>query len=280
MISFRQMRMDDIAAGMRLCRAANWNQLERDWQLFLQLNPVGCRVAIENEEVIGTVTTLRYENLFGWIGMVLVDPSHRRRGIGMQLLQQGMDALGTELTNKLDATPAGREVYLKFDFQDEYTLSRMLARVAPTVSTNVAAQPLEATQLGKVHAYDLAVFGADRSALLNWQWEGAPQYAFGYMENENLKGYCLGRKGFNYEQIGPVVADALPIAKDLLTAALNQCAGKMVILDILHFDQDWLNWIEELGFSEQRRFTRMYRGLNTFQNIPQKQWAIMGPEFG
>ena len=191
-----------------------------------------------------------------------------------------MDALGTGLTNKLDATPEGREVYLKFDFRDEYPLSRMLARVQSGLPTNATAQPLKEMQLEKLYAYDREIFGADRSALLNWQWKGAPHYAFSYMANETLKGYCLGRRGYNYDQIGPVVADSQEIAKDLLTAALRQCEGKSIILDTLHFDKDWVNWIEELGFAEQRPFTRMFRGTNAFRNIPQKQWAIMGPEFG
>ena len=56
MISFRTMRPEDIAAGLSLCRLAGWNQLERDWKLFLQLNPKGCQVAVdEKENVIGLV---------------------------------------------------------------------------------------------------------------------------------------------------------------------------------------------------------------------------------
>ena len=75
--------------------------------------------------VMGTVTTIPYENHFAWIGMVLVDPSKRRQGIGTQLLREALQLTADQETIKLDATPAGREVYLKLGFVDEYKIIRM-----------------------------------------------------------------------------------------------------------------------------------------------------------
>ena len=37
MIAYREMTPDDIPAGLNLCRLAGWNQLARDWELFLQI---------------------------------------------------------------------------------------------------------------------------------------------------------------------------------------------------------------------------------------------------
>ena len=42
-VSIREMRAADIEAGLRLCRASRWNQLSRDWELFLRLSPRGWR---------------------------------------------------------------------------------------------------------------------------------------------------------------------------------------------------------------------------------------------
>lgn len=80
MIEYRKMLKSDIAAGLALCRAAGWNQLEKDWNLFLELAPEGARVAIDEDgKVVGTVTTINYEDRFSWIGMVLVDPGKKGR---------------------------------------------------------------------------------------------------------------------------------------------------------------------------------------------------------
>src|SRR5882757_6216274 len=125
MITLRPMTPEDIPASILLCRANRWNQLPRDLQLFLQLSPDDCRVAVKANKIVGSVTTIRYQQAFSWIGMLLVDPSCQRQGIGMQLLLEALHILRNEKTVKLDATPAGREVYLKMDFKDEFYLSRM-----------------------------------------------------------------------------------------------------------------------------------------------------------
>src|SRR6478672_1599886 len=127
MIEYRKMTPGDIDAGLSLCRSAGWNQIENDWKLFLALSPDGACVAVdEHGKVVGTVTTISYDNRFSWIGMVLVDPEKKRQGIGTHLLREALHVLEHIDTVKLDATPAGREVYLKLGFVDEYMLSRMV----------------------------------------------------------------------------------------------------------------------------------------------------------
>jgi hypothetical protein len=280
MISYRNMELSDIDAGLSLCRIAKWNQLASDWKIFLKLSPDGCRVAKEDQKVIGTVTTLRYQNFFGWIGMVLVDPEYQRRGIGIHLLHEALEILHNEETVKLDATSTGREVYLKLNFVDEYKLSRMITIVEVTQLKNPDARPIQKNDFSALNKLDREIFGADRHLFLQWMWKGASQYGFVSEESNKIKGYCLGRHGYNYTHIGPVIADNLSTAKNLVFAALKNCSGKPVILDVLHFDADWLAWLSAIGFTEQRSFVRMYRGTNAFHAVPEKQYAISGPEFG
>jgi hypothetical protein len=51
-------------------------------------------------------------------------------------------------------------------------------------------------------------------------------------------------------------------------------------LDISHVDQKWKAWLTSIGFIEQRSLTRMYKGRNSRPGKPEKQFAILGPEFG
>jgi GNAT superfamily N-acetyltransferase len=280
MIEFRSMKPDDIDSGLKLCREARWNQLERDWKFFLQLSPDGCCVAISDGKIAGTVTTVCYQQNFSWIGMVLVDVSCRRQGIGMQLLQEALQILSEEETVKLDATPAGREVYLKLNFVEEYRLSRMMAIVEVATLHHSTARPAHRNDLNALAAFDSKIFGANRQRLLAWIWEGAPQYAFIKEDQNEIQGYCMGRQGYHFTHIGPIIANDKKIAKELISAALKNCAGARVILDALHFDPEWLLWLQAIGFVEQRPFIRMFRGSNRFPGIPEKQFAILGPEFG
>ncbi len=284
-ISFRAMRHDDIAAGLRLCRDSRWNQTRRDWEMFLKLRPHSCRVAVKDEQVIGTVATVSYENRFAWIGMVLVDPAERGRGIGARLMSEALDVLKDVPSIRLDATPAGHEVYRKLDFIDEYRLSRMETVVAGeglTLQRN-PARLMTKEDLPAVAMLDREVFGADRRMTLEWMFDGAPEYAWVVQQSRDqgqIVGYAFGRHGFNFEHLGPVVARDQQCARQLVSACLSRQAGQRFILDASHHETDWRVWLASIGFREQRPFIRMFYRDNPFPGLPSKQFGILGPEFG
>jgi len=277
MIEYRKMTDDDIDAGLALCRSAGWNQLANDWKIFLELDPDGNRVAIdENNKVVGTVTTVTYEDHFSWIGMVLVDPSKKRQGIGTQLLREALKILEQQETIKLDATPAGREVYLKLRFKDEYILSRMVAADISKLPSNNLEQ-ISLNDLNVIFQTDENVFGASRAALLKKIHESHPQFSF-QIKKRNSISYSFGRKGFNFTQVGPIVADKSDEAIQLATAAFKNISGA-VALDVMK-GSAFHQWLTSIGFTEQRELIRMYRGKNAYPGTPEKQFAILGPEFG
>ncbi|MBK5279455.1 MAG: hypothetical protein JJE09_11400 [Bacteroidia bacterium] len=200
----------------------------------------------------------------------------------MQLLREALRILEHEETVKLDATPEGRTVYLKLNFVDEYSLGRMKMKATnrdykPKTST---VRAIRKDDVSKVVEFDTEIFGADRLPLLEWMLKGAPGLAFLSEHKNEIQGYCLGRPGHDYIHIGPVIAKSIIDAKDLVFAALSKCNGTDVILDIPSTNQPWADWLTSIGFVEQRTFYRMYRGSNSSPGLPQKQFAIMGPEFG
>jgi ribosomal protein S18 acetylase RimI-like enzyme len=284
-VTFRAMQRNDIADGLRLCRAAGWNQTSRDWEMFLRLSPQGCRVAIKEGRVIGTVATVNYENRFAWIGMVLVDPSERGQGTGARLMAEALEVLKDIPSIRLDATPAGRDVYRKLDFVDEYSLSRMGAVVASgdLWLPHNPARPMTKEDLPAVAAFDHEVFGADRRLLLQWLFDGAHEYAWVIEDPERrgkINGYTFGRHGFKFEHLGPVVAHKEQIAQQLVAACLSRQSGRHFILDASHHEPLWRDWLERIGFREQRPFIRMFYRDNVYPGLPPKQFGILGPEFG
>ncbi|MCG3161191.1 MAG: hypothetical protein JMDDDDMK_02314 [Acidobacteria bacterium] len=280
------MNIADIAAGLELCRAARWNQTRRDWELFLRLSSHGCRVAVKDEQVIGTVATVRYEDRFSWVGMVLVNPAERGQGIAARLMSEALEALKGMPSIRLDATPAGHPVYRKLDFVDEYRLSRMEAVVASDsplfslMQSGNPARPMTREDLPAVSVFDREVFGADRRVTLEWLLDGAPEYAWVVEELGQIIGYTFGRHGFNFEHLGPVIAEDQRIARQLVTACLSRQAGRRFILDASHHETDWRAWLESIGFGEQRPFIRMFYRNNPYPGLPPKQFGILGPEFG
>jgi creatinine amidohydrolase/Fe(II)-dependent formamide hydrolase-like protein/GNAT superfamily N-acetyltransferase len=283
-IATRPMTGEDIADGMRLKALAGWNQLEADWRLFLGASPQGCFAAVRNGRVVGTVATIVYPGKSGadvaWIGMVLVDPEFRRMGIGTLLLDRAIAALAGCPTIKLDATPAGKDVYDKRGFVDERKLTRFTHACLP--AGPAAARPdivaLTQARLDEAIASDGGVFGADRGRVLRALAAGDRGHCL--VRGGRVAGYCLGRPGANLHQIGPVVADSLEDASALASAAFAGLVGRPVVIDVPDEQQPFRSWLASLGFAQQRPFIRMHRGGPGPAAAIAREWAIVGPEFG
>jgi GNAT superfamily N-acetyltransferase len=163
---FRIMTEQDVPAGLRLNTLSGWNQTAADWHRFLSNSPRGCFVMEHDSKVVGTATTLAYQNRVAWIGMVLVDRDYRKQGIGTQLLEktiQHLDHTGIR-TMKLDATPLGKPLYTKLGFVDEYEIERWILKRPPAVSTTARST---CPRLVPVQ------FGTDLPIRLRTVWRGS-----------------------------------------------------------------------------------------------------------
>src|SRR5918998_6790432 len=104
-LEIRLLAEPDVAGAMRLKEAAGWNQTEEDWRRLLRLEPRGCLAGVMGGRLVATTTTTSYDRALAWVGMVLVDPAFRRRGIATALVRAALDRLGAEGVEavKLDA---------------------------------------------------------------------------------------------------------------------------------------------------------------------------------
>ena len=278
--ALRQMTPGDIPAGLRLCRASRWNQIARDWEHFLTVNPTGARVLEKDGQVVGTVTTLRYGPA-GWVAMVLVDPAERRQGFGSRLLCAALDLLADLPSIELDATPLGEPIYRSHGFVNVERISRMTGPAPDTglPPPSPAVRPMRPSDLPRVAEWDAGAFGRDRRALLEWLHAGAPEYAWVAEDSGRLTGYGLGRHGFDFEQLGPICADDTGVAIELAAACLTGRAGRTFAIDARHLEPGWIAWLESIGFREQRPFTRMARNPLPHGD-PRRRFATAGPELG
>lgn len=275
------MTLTDIPAGMRLKDLAGWNQTEQDWHRFLEDSPSGCFVAAQDQRVVGTVTTITYENRLAWIGMVLVDPEFRGRGIGTTLLRQAIDHLDARGIPclKLDATPQGRPIYERLGFRREYEIERcFLEKEAGARPSPIASR--EAQELNSVWEMDREVFGADRSTLLQSIAKDASEYAIVAREAGALTGYAFGRKGSRADHLGPWVASNASAAREILDIFLRTSRREIVFVDVVK-DNAWGPELAcQAGFRFSRTLTRMHRGENPKPGRVDLLGAILGPEFG
>jgi len=279
-MNLRLMTPADIPAGMRLKDIAGWNQTGADWERFLRASPEGCFVAEADGKVVGTATTIVYEERLAWIGMVLVDPDYRGRGIGTELLERTIAHLDARRipTMKLDATPQGRPIYERLGFVAEYEIERWeLCRPAGSATAPAASAPAELEEILRV---DRDIFGADRGDLLRSLDREAPAFTLATHLPGRLTGYALGRRGSLADHLGPWMARDEASARELLEEFLRRSGCETIFVDCLRENPFARRLLRQRGFRFSRPLTRMYRGPNTYPGRPELLCAALGPEFG
>lgn len=283
-IEVRTMKEADLLGADELRRLAGWNQAPEDWRRNLGLCPEGCFVAVSTTgQILGTVTTMCYQQTMAWIGLMLVHPDQRRQGLGTRLMRHALDWLektGIQCV-KLDATPAGQPVYARLGFVPESTLNRW-RRPGPravVLPGEVEIRAVCAGDLAAIGHLDARAFGISRLAVIESLIQQS-RVAFVCLRGARVCGWGLLRPGAVADYLGPIVAlssaDGCALAKHLL----QRLGDRPVVWDVLDDNKAARVAVEELGFQMERPLVRMRLGPNLVKSESCLQFAIADPSVG
>jgi GNAT superfamily N-acetyltransferase len=285
-LALRLLTCADLGFADAVRAAAGWNQTLNDWLRFLETEPEGCFLAEWDGAPAGTATTTVYGPSLAWIGMVLVAPAFRRRGIGRALLGHCLDYLegrGVRCV-KLDATPVGKTVYDQLGFRDEWTLQRWARLPAPNkpLAPDPGIRPWCEPDASLVQEVDTLAFGVSRERILRVLARQSTAALVLESAPGRVAGYGLLRPGAQALYLGPVAAISPEAGLCLLEALLAGCDGQQVYWDIPDPNLAAVALARRHGFIAQRPLVRMHRGENN-NHAPGdacRQFALAGPEIG
>jgi len=270
---------DHIPAALELCRFAGWNQTKQDWQRFLRLNPKSCFGLFHDQNCIATCISTEYARQQAWIGMMLVHPEYRRQGLAKRLLNHCLSRLDEQgiACVRLDATPAGLQVYQGLGFVPEFVLSRWrlpeqtrdVSRTNPKPRNTRKSS--EETSYRKHLELDKLAFGSDRSELL-------ADLAGDSLICSADNGFGMMRAGHLANYLGPLTAKSPGVAKDVVSRLLDATPGA-IFWDIPDSQMETTQFAHSLGFQKDRSLTRMRRGKNVPQDV-NLMYGISGPSTG
>jgi GNAT superfamily N-acetyltransferase len=272
--TLRLLTTADLTGAMELSRLAGWNQTQDDWEMMLQLDPLGC-FAIENDDRIAATTTLLcYRNRLAWIGMVLTRPEYRRRGFARRLMESALkraDKLKIE-SIKLDATPQGQPLYEKLGFKTEQIVERWFHDgKRPDLGIQPVTSPPQYSPPYSLEM-DMQAFGADRSTLLRI-------LASRNSPHNIAEAFCFSRAGTRARYLGPFVAQTQRAAHLVIEHTLRHSSESGWFWDLLSTNNRAVQLAVELGFAPQRRLERMVLGESVPKN-DEMVYAIAGFELG
>ncbi len=271
--SIRQMTEGDIAFGMTLDEIVGWNQVVADWVRFLRYQPDGCFVGMVGGKPVGTVSTTCYGTEMAWIGMVLVHPDHRRKGIATALMKHALDFLDARGTQcvKLDATPAGATVYEQLGFIREWDFHRY----QKDGKADQEALAIGAGAGGGGFAppvTDREAFGVNRDQWLMRLAEGSRVEQF-------QDGYGMLRPGRVATYLGPVMAQKADTAQVIVERLLAE-TKRTVFWDVPGPNEEAVKMAQRWGFAPVRPLTRMWRGKKLIVGRVKWQYAMGAPATG
>jgi GNAT superfamily N-acetyltransferase len=260
------MSRQEVDIAIDWAGAEGWNPGLFDADCFYAADPNGFLMGWLDDEPIATISAVRYGESFGFIGFYIVQSDYRGQGYGMQIWNAALAYL-SDRTIGLDGVVAQQENYAKSGFTLAYHNIRYQGMGGGVFPTNSAIVPLSTLPFELVCDYDRPFFPDRRTEFLRC-WINQPQStALGILNQQQLAGYGVIRPCQVGYKIGPLLADNLEFAEQLLRALKAKVPeGSSIFLDIPDGNSAAIELVQRHNMLTVFETARMY--LGTHPNLP------------
>ena len=220
----RTMSPEEVELAVEWAAQEGWNPGLHDADTFRAADPHGFFVGTLGGEPVASIAVVSYGSDFAFLGLYIVRPEWRGRGLGWALWQHGMaSAAGRQVG--LDGVVAQQPNYRKSGFELAWRNVRYEGRGGTPAPDDARLVDLAGIPFSTVCACDRAYFPAERSAFLH-AWLGQPDaVARGWVEDGRLQGYGLIRQCRSGWKIGPLFAERERVAECLFLALCSRAAA-------------------------------------------------------
>ena len=274
----RQMTERDLPAAFGLSRDVSWPHRHEDWQFVLSVGDG--LVAYSGERLIGTAMWWTYDRRVARLGMVIVDPTIQRSGVGRALMLGILERI-VEPTVILNATREGETLYRQLDFQvvGSVIQHQGAAFAVPLVPLRPGERirPMGRNDMQRIVQLDAIAAGVSREpviAALNRTAE-----AVVLDDDGETVGFAYYRRFGRGHAIGPVVARDTAAAKALIAHWIGSNAGMFVRIDITG-ESGLSDWLDGLGLARVSDVLSMSRGATLKRVTGYHSFALVNQALG
>jgi len=237
-----------------------WNPGLHDAGCFRAADPGGFLLGqLEGEPVAG-ISVVKYGEAFAFLGLYIVKPGFRGRGLGMRLWQAGM-ATAAGRNVGLDGVVAQQHNYRKSGYSLAWRNIRQEGTGGGPAPADARIVPLAAVPLAAVLAYDRAFFPDGREHFLRCWIQQPGSTALGWIEDGTLRGYGVLRPCRSGFKIGPLLADRAVVAEGLFSALKSAArSDAKVFLDTPETNPEAIALARRHGMAPVFETARMYTG--------------------
>ncbi|MEM5343168.1 GNAT family N-acetyltransferase [Paraburkholderia azotifigens] len=227
----RTMTADEVNLAADWAAQEGWNPGLHDAHCFRAADPNGFFIGEWRGEPVGSISAVAYDAQFGFIGLYIVRPAFRGKGLGLRMWQHGIEYLGKRNIG-LDGVVAQQPNYRKSGFQLAYRNIRFQGIAEANASDNAAWIDVRQIPFDQLASYDGRFFPAPRAAFLRAWIDQPDAVALAHIDGGQIRGYGVLRRCREGRKIGPLFADDEQIAEALFTALVARCPGERVALDV------------------------------------------------
>jgi GNAT superfamily N-acetyltransferase len=258
----RSMTPEDLDTALGWAAQEGWNPGEQDAHCFRAADPEGFLVGTLDGEPVTSISMVRYDADFAFLGLYIARPEARGRGLGYATWRAAMALAGDRVVG-LDGVVAQQDNYASEGFVYAHRNQRYGGR--PTRLPEAHAEGIEigdgsAASFDALCAYDSLGFPSRRVPFLK-AWLSAPGHVLRLaLRGGALCGYGVLRPCREGAKIGPLFADAPEIAEALAGALLREAPDGPVYLDPPGTNASAVALAQSLGLEPVFETARMYRG--------------------
>ncbi|MAS28485.1 GNAT family N-acetyltransferase [Synechococcus sp. UW105] len=271
-LKIRTINRADVPLMTSWARQEGFAPGKGDVGIYRHTDRQGLWVGCLGGEPIGCIAGVRYNLVYGFIGLYIVRPDHRGQGYGKELWQHALDHLESVACIGLEAAEDRIDDYSRWGFQPASPTIRWRTTAAPTLGSSPDLPMPDGLRLLSGDAIPepaLQIYDAQRELsprphfLSDWLHHPAGSVVALLDQHQACHGFarirpCLLIDGEGW-RIGPLLADSPELAELLIRALLQDHPG-VVIIDSPGGNPFASPLMERIGFEPFARTLRMYRG--------------------
>jgi len=258
-IEIKKMEHSDIAFAKYLTDIEQWGHLENDFRRLLHLDPNGCFVAWQDDNRVGTVTTVSYGD-YAFLGNIIVKEEHRGGIVGPRLMQHAIGYLDEKgiKTIELDGVFSAIAMYRYIGFRDKYRSLRLFRE--PDRGFDAEYGTSCAASIDDLISFDHKQTGIERGGMLHNLLQEFPNHTF-CVKEDRLQAYAIVReRATRTLAIGPLVAEGPNVCDILLSAILATFKNEYMTIGVPEINSAAIEIMLHKGFKRSPPSMRMYRG--------------------
>lgn len=271
-IQFKNLNKEQLAILVGWAAEEGWNPGLNDVEAFWAADSEGFMGCFLDDEMIAGGSIVLYNKSLGFMGLFIVRPAYRGRGLGEKLWnlrkQRLLSRLHKGATIGMDGVVAMQPFYEKGGFEIAFRDERY-ERMGEAFEAHPDIRALTEQDFVPVCHYDQRCFGAGRVSFLR-SWLTLPTHqTFMYSKGDKIQGYAVLRKAQTGYKIGPLFANDADVAEALYQACLNAAQDELTYLDIPVINDEARALIEKYDAKYVFECARMYNGTPPQTDINQ-----------